>query len=285
MKFNYLSPTSKEEALEVLAVKGKDAAILAGGTDLLVALKDRAKSFTYVIDFNKADELNEINFDNDGNLFIGAFTKISQIEKSAKIISEYPFLSDSAALLGSTQIRNRATIGGNICNASPCANLALPLLALDAELTLEKRGSSRKVKIEDFFKNNGVTCRESDEILTEIHINKQKGKGVFYIHSKRRAMDIASVGVCIKIDLDKDNKIENARIALGSVAPVPLRAKKAEGLLAGNNLSDELIAKTAEKASDEATPIDDGRASAWYRKDIVKALVSRGLKSLKKNIK
>lgn len=281
MSFNYSAPDSKEEALEMLAIQGKNAAILAGGTDLLIAVKEKSVKVSHIVDFKSLEILNEITIDSSGNINIGAFTTVRTIEKSQDIASKYPFLANAGAMLGSLQIRNRATVGGNLCNASPCANLALPLLALDAELLLEKKGSSRKVAIGEFFISNGVTCKSDDEMLTEIDIKNNKGKGIFIIHSKRRAMDIPSVGICINLDLGKNKKIEEARIAMGSVAPVPIRAMKTEKMLKGNPLNDNIIIEAADMAAGEASPISDGRASAWYREQIVKALILRGLSSLK----
>lgn len=281
MNFTYISPKNQEEALAILAEHSTNAAVLAGGTDLLLAIKDEVKTPSVLIDLKPSNILNSIEEDKAGNLNIGAFTTVREIEKSDLIASKYPFFQKSAAMLGSVQIRNRATIGGNLCNASPCANLALPLLALDAEVLLEKKGGSRKISINDFFISNGITAKADDEMLTHIFIPKNDGKGVFIFHSKRRAMDIAVVAVCINLLKDDDNKITDIRIALGSVAPIPMRAKKAEEMIRGNVLNDKLIVESAQCASDESNPIDDARASAWYRREMVKSLVARGLSSLK----
>lgn len=280
MKFTYIAPHSIDEALDILSKEKGKAALLAGGTDLLLSVKDGDKQPSCIVDLKVLRQFNQIN-DNSGRLSIGALTTVRDIEKSALIGNKYPFLQQAAASLGSVQIRNLATIGGNIFNASPCADLALPLLALDATLTLQKSRASRKVNINSFFIDNGVSCAAADEVLLNIEIEEKAGKGIFIKHSKRRAMDISVVGVCIRLEFASDGKVADARIALGSVAPIPMRAIEAEESLTGELLNEETIGESARIASNEAKPITDARASAWYRKDMVNALVTRGLSILK----
>lgn len=280
MKFTYIAPQSIDEALDILAKEKGKAALLAGGTDLLLSVKDGDKQPDYIVDLKALRQFNKIN-DDSGRLSIGAMTTVRDIEKSSLIGNKYPFLQQAAASLGSVQIRNLATIGGNIFNASPCADLALPLLALDATLTLQKSRASRKVSINNFFVDNGVSCAAADEVLLDIGIEEKAGKGIFIKHSKRRAMDISVVGVCIRLEFASDGKVADARIALGSVAPIPMRAIEAEESLTGELLNEKTISESAIIASNEAKPITDARASAWYRKDMVNALVTRGLSILK----
>ncbi|MBI5373968.1 MAG: FAD binding domain-containing protein [Candidatus Schekmanbacteria bacterium] len=280
MKFTYIAPQSIDEVLDILSKEKGKAALLAGGTDLLLSVKDGDKQPDYIVDLKALRQFNQIN-DSSGRLRIGALTTVRDIEKSSLIGNKYPFLQQAAASLGSVQIRNLATIGGNIFNASPCADLALPLLALDATLTLQKSRASRKVSINSFFVDNGVSCAAADEVLLDIETEEKAGKGIFIKHSKRRAMDISVVGVCIRLEFSSDGKVADARIALGSVAPIPMRAIEAEESLTGELLNEKTIAESARIASDEAKPITDARASAWYRKDMVNALVRRGLTILK----
>jgi carbon-monoxide dehydrogenase medium subunit len=189
-------------------------------------------------------------------------------------------LSKAAGTLGSIQIRNRATIGGNLCHGSPAADMAAILLAMNCELQIATGNGAKTIGLDQFFTGPNSTVLNRNEVLSQIIIPKEieQFKGIYLKHGPRKAMDIGIVNIAILLDADVSSGFCNQiMIALGAVAPRPIRAKKAEALLNANRLTSELIQEAAEVASDEATPISDFRASAGYRKDLVKNLVAKGI--------
>jgi carbon-monoxide dehydrogenase medium subunit len=213
-------------------------------------------------------------------LVIGPCTRVADLEIDELVARQAPLLAEAARGFGSVQIRNLATIGGNLCTAAPSADLALPLLALDARLEIRGPQSSREVDIGDFFLGANKTALRRGEILVAVVIPRPKartGTG----HAKlgvRRAMDLAFVSAAVALQVAADGRrCRTARIALGSVAPVPLRARKAEALLEGSEGTAGLMAEAAARAAAEARPIDDLRASAEYRRQMVEVLTRRAL--------
>jgi CO/xanthine dehydrogenase FAD-binding subunit len=277
--FDYFSPKNLKETSELLIKYGKEAKLMAGGTDLLVRMKDEEVSPRYVIDLKRIHGLNNIEYDGD-HVKIGALTTIHEVEISPLIRKDFEILAEAASVLGSFQIRNKGTIGGNLCNASPSADLASPLIALDGRVKIFGKNGDRVEKLENFFVGPGITILNSDEILIEIQISIPPPNtfGTYLKFSPRRAMDLAVVGVAMLITLNPSNSVcTKARIVLAAVAPTPLRAKKAERILEGNQIEKNLINQVANLATEESSPISDIRGSAWYRKEIIEVLVRRSI--------
>jgi carbon-monoxide dehydrogenase medium subunit len=185
-------------------------------------------------------------------------------------------LAEAARASGSVAIRTAATIGGNVANASPGADLVAALLALDAEFKLVSAGGDRTVAAKDFFLGPHESVLKPDELLTEVHVPVPKGKTVFLKLGRRHAQTLSVANVAVQLEMDGAT-CKDARIALGAMAPTPLRCTKAEGMIKGKNLDEGLVAKCAAEAVDESSPIDDQRATAWYRKRSAKVLVARAL--------
>jgi len=278
-KFNYLAPTTLDEALSLLAQHQGKARVIAGGTDLVPKLKRREIGAPdYVIDLKGIAGLDEIKQDAHG-LTIGALVTIGAVETSPQIQQKFGILAQAAQSMASPQVRNRGTIAGNICNAVPSADSAPALLTIGARLKLISQKGQRTVGIEDFFTGPSRTALTDEEILAEILLPDMppNSKGVYLKLTPRRAMDLAIVGVAA-VAVPEDGVCKDIRIALGAVAPTPLRAKKAEEVLKGQKFDDNLIEKAAKTAAGQARPIDDHRASAEYRRDMVEVLVRRAIK-------
>lgn len=277
--FSYFSPRTLREAIELLSQHGQEAKILAGGTDLLVEMKEGIVIPQYVIDLKNIPALNHIKLENQ-YLKIGALATVHEIEVHPSVREHAGILAQAASLLGSLQIRNKGTIGGNLCHASPAADLAAPLLALDGKVGMIGKNGERMEDLENFFVGPGMTTLKSDEILTEIQVPLPPpgSTGIYLKFSPRKAMDLALVGVAALITLNRTSQIcTRARIALGAVAPTPARAKKSEKILEGQRIARGLLQEVSDQAAEESRPISDVRGSAWYRKEIVKILVEQGI--------
>ena len=277
--FNYYSPKTLTEAIDLLSTYGTEAKIMAGGTDLLIEIKEEVITPKYIIDLKRIADLNKIEY-HKNNLSIGALVTIREVETSPLISRHLRILAEAAFVLGSLQIRNKGTIGGNLCHASPSADLAPPLIALDAKLCMLGKSGERREALENFFIGPGLTILNPDEILIEIQvpIPSPNTNGTYLKFSPRKAMDLAVVGVATLITLDSSNLVcTQARIVLGAVAPTPIRAKVAEKLLEGKKIDESLVKKVSSLVAEESRPISDIRGSAWYRKEIVKVLVQRSI--------
>ncbi|HEY6363204.1 MAG TPA: xanthine dehydrogenase family protein subunit M, partial [Candidatus Binatia bacterium] len=258
-------PMSLREASSLLKDKGPGGRFLAGGTDLVIAIKEKGLIPKYVVDLKKIPGLLGIRENPDGSIAIGALTTMREVETSPLITGKYPFLAQSAAEVGSIQIRNRATIGGNMANATPSADVAPSLIALDATAKLVNATGARTVPLEDFFRGPGQTVMNSDEILTEITIPKTGPRlvGDYIKFSPRDMMDLAYVGIAVVYALDeREKRCAGVRIVLGAVAPTPIRARNAEAILEGQTLTEALAAKAGDEAAKESKPISDVRSSA-----------------------
>ena len=241
-------------------------------------MKTRAVQPKCLIDLKGIPNIDGIEYDDGFKL--GALTTVRDVEVSPLIREKIPALSEAAGTLGSIQIRNRATIGGNLCHGSPAADMATILLAMNCEVKIATGNGARTIGLDQFFIAPNRTALKPNEILWQLIIPKEieQFKGIYLKHGPRKAMDIGLVNIAILLDADAGSGLCNQiMIALGAVAPRPIRAKKAEALLNGNKLKPETIQKAAEAAAGEATPITDFRASAGYRKDLVENLVARGI--------
>ena len=286
--FNYLAPSGLTEATSLLSQYGEGAKIMAGGTDLLVKMRNREVKPTYVIDLKCIPNMDSIEYNAKKGLKVGALTKVRDVEISRIIQEKFSILSQAAGTLGSVQVRNKATIGGNLCHASPSADMAPALIGLDAEVKFVGRRGVKLMPLEEFFKGPGKTVLKSNEILTEIIVPNMAdfSQGVYLKFSPRRAMDLAIVGVACVLTTDLGSfKCLDVRIVLGAVAPTPIRAKKAEEMIRGESLSSSVIKEATKMAREEAQPITDIRASEWYRGEIVEVLVSRAISKALDRIK
>jgi aerobic carbon-monoxide dehydrogenase medium subunit len=277
--FGYLSPRTLEEAIDLLIRHGSQAKILAGGTDLLVEMKEGILEPQSVIDLKSVPSLNRITLENH-QLKIGALATIHEVEVHPLVRKHAGVLAQAASKLGSLQIRNKGTIGGNVCHASPAADLAAPLLALEGTAEIVGKDGQRAEDLENFFTGPGKTTLKAGEILTGIRVPLPPAatRGVYLKFSPRKAMDLAVVGVAAVITPDETLKgCTRARIALGAVAPTPVRAKRAEMTLEGKPLSRGLLSEVSAAAAQESRPVSDLRASAWYRREMVGVLVGQGI--------
>ncbi len=299
-KFDYLKPKTLEETLTLLNKYGEKAKLIAGGTDVIVMIKQKKMSPEVLISLQDVPGLDRIEFNE--SLKIGPMVTHRTIEKSKIIRRQFSALSDAVDVLGSVQIRNVATIGGNICTAAPSADTASPLLALEAHVRLKSLREERTLPLDQFFTGPGETALERDEILTEILIPKPLPHtgSAYWKHQRRQALDLPILGVAVLLSLDKSTVTcsdilctaspistilhslegdevvcKEVRIALGVAAPTPMRATKAENLLRGKKISDELLEEVAEMAAKESQPRDTIRGEAWYRRDMIRVLVKR----------
>ena len=277
-RFEMAMPGSVDECLTVLAQRGSEAKLVAGGTDLLPQMKNGVTRPGCVVDISRLSELRSIALDASGGLRLGAAVAARQIERDARLAKAFPSLVESAALVGSIQIRNLATVGGNLCNAAPSADMAPPLIALEAEAVIAGPKGRRRVPLASFFEGVRTTVLGPDELLIELVVPAPgpRSGGHYLRHTPRRELDIAVVGVASQITLS-NGVCGKARISLASVAPTPVRATAAERVLEGQPLTKERIEEAATLAVEAARPISDQRGSAEFRKHLVRVLTRRTL--------
>lgn len=282
MRFELLQPKSLPEALEIKKIHRERAKVLAGGTDLLVLLKDGKLKAETVMSLGGVSELNFIRSENGGGVTLGALASHRDVALSPIIQQQFPDLAEACSQVGAIQIQNLGTVGGNICNASPAADAAPPLLLMDAVLTLASARGERKVSINDFFLGPRHTVIEPDEILKEIFLPQASGRrGATYLKlGRREAMEIAIVGVGVAVHLNgSDQLVSECRIAMGSVAPTPIRARPAEEVINNKEITNVLIDEVAEVAAEAARPISDVRGTAEYRLDMIRVLCRRAIQA------
>ena len=281
--FEYLRPSSPEGACEQKAKYKKKAQFWAGGTDLLLAWRAGAVNFDYCIDLSYLPGLRYIKPEN-GHTTIGALTPIAALETHSAFEDGLSVLLDVASQFATPQIRNIATLGGNLCHAVPSADFAIPLLALDAEVKLKSVSGERTLPIETLFIDVKQTALRDDELLIEIIIPHPPPRSeLSFQRITRTTVDIALVNAAVRLTIDEGERIAQARIALGAVAPVPFRSKAAEELLLGkhiNELDPETLDQVGERAAADTRTISDVRTSAAYRKQVSKVLVVRALEQV-----
>lgn len=286
-RFEYLAPADLGAALEVLATQGERTRLLAGGTDLIVQLKNNEIAPGCLLDLKKIRPLSGIQNTSDGGLTILPLTTVAELESSTLVRQAFPVLAEAAQTIGCPQIRNRATAGGNLCRAAPSADLAPALIVLQAQLTLKSKSAERSVALQDFFIAPGETVLRPDEILASIRVPPLPPgtSAAYFKYGPRKTMDLAVVGAAVLLRLDSpDGLCRTARIALASVAPIPLRARKAEERLLGNVLTPAVIDEAAEIAAAEARPIADIYGPDWYKKDLVAVLVKRAIREARRRL-
>lgn len=279
-KFDYIKPKTIDEALDLLGENNNgDVKVYAGGTDVIPRLKSRLIHTPKVlVDLKGIPGLDYIEYDEKDGLRIGALATIYSVAHSLQVREKFGILSEAARCIASTQVQNRGTIVGNICNAVPSADSAPALLCLGAKLSCVSSRGEHIIDIENFFTGPNQTALNPDELVKEIRIPNMptQSKGVYFKLSPRSRMDLAVVGVGAMVAQDK-GVFQDVRIALGAVAPTPMRAKRAEDVLKGEKVHSETVMKAARIASKESEPIDDHRASAEYRKMMVEVLVKRAI--------
>ncbi|MBI5721530.1 MAG: xanthine dehydrogenase family protein subunit M [Burkholderiales bacterium] len=281
IRFDYADPGTLAEASALLLAHGDEASLMAGGTDLLVEIKEQLRRPRLVIDLKRIAGLDQLAVDADGALRLGALVTSRRIETDARVRAHWPGLHQALSELGSIQVRHRATVVGNICRASPSADALPPLIADGAALHLHGPKGDREVALEDFFTGPGRTVLGPGEIVLQVRVPPlplplQAGRA-YIKHGRRKAMELATVGVATCLALAADGRVAEVRIALGAVAPTPVRARAAERALLGERPSDALLAQAGELAMRESRPIDNVRASAAYRREMVGVLTRRVL--------
>lgn len=282
--FEYYSPPTLKDAARTLADSGGSARVLAGGTDLLLRLKRKQWTPRAIVNLKRIPGLREIHL--NGELNLGALVTLSDLIRSPIIQAHCPVLAATARRMAGVQVRNLATVGGNLCNASPAADLAPPLIALNARAVLAGSQGERVVPLDEFFAGPGRSVLAPDEILSAVLVpHLAESMRASYLKLEHRAaMDISIVGVGVWASIDSRQgprlRCQDVRIALGAVAPTPVRARKAEALLRGCEWDEKLIAQAAQVAAAEAQPIDDVRGSAWYRREMIEVLTRRQLSEM-----
>jgi carbon-monoxide dehydrogenase medium subunit len=276
--FEYLAPKTLEEALTLLSqYDEEECKVIAGGQSLLILMKQRLLTPQYLIDIKGLLELDYIDYDDKKGLRIGALTTHRAVEKSPVIQKEFSVLSEMEQNISSVETRNWGTIGGDVAHGDPGGDPAVVLIALNGKLKMSGLSGERTVDAEDFTLDYFETALHHDELLTEMQVpTLPPNTGVKFTKFSQIVGDYSLASVAMLIALDENKKTcSDVRIALGSVAPAPMRAKKAEDILKGKKISDALLAEAGQVASEEVSPTADVQASEEYRRDLVKVLVKR----------
>jgi carbon-monoxide dehydrogenase medium subunit len=276
--FEYFEPKTVQEAVGLLVKYKRAAKLLAGGTDLMLGMKEGFVKPRYLINLKTIKGLDKIAYSKKGEISIGSLTTWTAILSSGAILEHYPILREAASLIGGYQIRNRGTIGGNICHASPSADSAPALMVYGAQCVVSGPRRERVIPIEEIFSGVQKTSLKPEEILTGFRIPPPdpQSKGCYLKFSPRKAMDLPIVGVGALVRAS-NGTFEEVKIALGAVAPTPIRARKAERFLVGKPVSDPSIRQAAEEAVNESKPITDLRASREYRLGLVRELTGQAI--------
>lgn len=281
--FDYLRGGTSDEVVGLLMEHRETARLLMGGTDLFVRLRDGQIHPRFVIDVKHLPGLRDVAYDDREGLTVGAAVTMNQVARHPHVLARYPLLAEAAGAVASYPLRNRATLGGNLCNGSPAADTAPAALVLEGHILLYGPQGRREVPAEEFFHGPGKTAIQAGELMTGIRfpVPPAGGVGRYLKLGRNRIGDLAIVGVAIFGFPDGTAPSGfRFRIALASVAPVPLRARAAEEALAAISPGEEAFALAATKAMEASSPIDDVRASAAYRKAIVRVLTLRGLREV-----
>lgn len=275
--FAYACPATVEDA--VAAMQADGARAFAGGTDLIPQMRERRREVACLVDLKRISELTGISMRADGGLVLGAAATASQVARHAAVGSSYPAVARSVRLIGSLQVQNRASLGGNICNAAPSADAVPALVCHQASVRIVGPGGAREELIESFIRGPGKTSLAPGELVTSIVLPPVvPGSAAAYLRfTPRREMDIAIAGAAAWVRLDAAGRIAEARVVLASVGPTPLRATSAEQHLAGNRPGIALLEAAGRLAAGDARPISDTRGSADYRRSLVAVLTARAL--------
>lgn len=286
--FEYLKAGSSQEVFDLLIENGPDIKLMMGGTDLFIQMRDRNSGPATLLDIKGLPGMEEISLDHKTGLIVGAAVTLNKLSANQYVEKYYPVLSQSADTVGNYQLRNRATLGGNICNASPSADMAPALLIYEALMILDSPRGERLLSASDFWVGPGKTALKNDEYLKAIQFPlPPEGAAGQYIKLGRSKMgDLAVVGVAILGFPDPDTTSNiRFRIGINSTAPTPYRVPSVEDYLAQNTLSEEVFSQAAEEAMEISAPIEDVRATALYQKKMVRNLTLKSLREIWANLK
>lgn len=277
-RFDYYRPTSVAEASTLLREHGDGGLLLAGGTDVLVQVKEADRPVRYVVSLSGIDGLTGIT-EHASGLQIGARTRMAELSAHPSIQARYSALSDGAGLVGSVQTRYVATIGGNVCNAAPSADTSPPLAVLDAAAHIAGPNGERTLAVMDVWTGPGRTSLDAGEVVTHFTVPapSTRSGSHYQRHTPRKVMDIAAVGTAVYLELDAAGTCTLARVALGAVAPTVIRAPQTEAALVGKPVNDANAAAAAAIAATEATPISDQRASAEFRTYLIEVMTRQSI--------
>jgi aerobic carbon-monoxide dehydrogenase medium subunit len=275
IRFDYLEPATLAEAFSLLEKHGDAARVIAGGTSLIIWMRQRLLMPKVLISLGRIPQLDTITFDQQDGLCIGAVARHRDIELSPAVKQHYPLLHETFRKVAQPRIRNMGTIGGNLAGGDPLTDPGASLMALDAEVTLTSANGTRSMSLEEFFVDYYQTALEPRELLTEIRVPPPQRPGWSHIKFTPRSVeDFATVGIAITLR-GQDRTCEDVRLVLNSVASTIVRAKRAEEVLRGHRLTDDVLREAGDVAAGEVDPVDDNRGSADYKRDLVKVLVRR----------
>ncbi|MXZ92838.1 MAG: xanthine dehydrogenase family protein subunit M [Chloroflexi bacterium] len=279
-RFDYLEPHSLDEALQMLADRGDQARLVAGSTDFLVRWRTGVWRPESVVCMQHVPGLDYIRWNPDDGLAIGAMATVQDIEQNADVRRHYPALAAGATAFAGVQVRNLATVAGNVCNASPAGDTLPALLACNAQCLIVSSTGQRWLPLDELFVGPGQTALNPGEILSELRLPTPAPNtgGLYVKHSPRGAMDISAVGAASVVSLSDDGSCSSVRIALGAVAPTPIRAYGAEGRLVGQQPTAANLAEAARLSAQSCNPIADVRSGADYRREIARVLTERTLR-------
>jgi len=276
--FDYRAPKTLSEALDILAERGDDAKVMAGGQSLIPLLKLRFAQPALVLDIGRLPNLNVVSR-RDGSLSIGALVRHVDVERDSTLAESAPIMGEAAHWIADPLVRNRGTVVGSVCHADPSGDWGAVMLALNAELVARSKSGERVIPAAEFFRDPFTTALKADEIVTEIRIPIPSGQaGGAYNKLERKVGDFATVAVAVQVEMN-GRKVTRAGIGLTSVGPTNIKATEAELALQGQELTDETIRDVAKLAAAAADPKDDIRGSAAYKKDVVRVFVQRGLRT------
>ncbi|RLB43393.1 MAG: xanthine dehydrogenase family protein subunit M [Deltaproteobacteria bacterium] len=276
-KFDYYKPESLKEAYKLMEKLKGQALYVAGGTDVIVRIKQKVIQPDALISLRGVDELRGV--EENGGLVLGAGTLFREMERHESLASRYTALHQAVCLLANPQIRNVATVGGNLCNAAPSADAAPPLLVLEAQVQLEGPGGSRNVALEDFFTGPGETSKEREEIMTRIVIPELPvNTGTAFLKIGRVSQDIAIANAAALVTME-NGVCRRCRLAMGAVAPVPLRLKSIEEKVEGHRVDEDLLEEIGKLVCEAVSPINDVRSTAEYRREVSGVLIKRAIRN------
>ena len=275
--FEYLKPNTVEEAVKALsAIKG-ETKVLAGGVDLIPKMRRREESPVRVVNIQGLPGLDHVETENTGALRIGALVSLRAVEQTLVVAKNYCCLYEAAHQIASVQVKTMGTLVGNLCVATPASDVATALLVLGAKLTIAGNDGGREVTIEEFFRGPGETVLATHELVTNVVIpDVSAGTGSAFMNLTKTKADIAKVSVAVALTIT-EGVCQEIRIALGAVAPTPIRCANAEAVLIGQNIQGNLVVEAAEMAAEACSPITDIRSDADYRKDMVRVLSRRAI--------
>ncbi len=284
--FDYAAPTSLSEVFTLMG-NGKRTLLLAGGTDVIVQLREGRRECDQLIDLKHIPDLMTMAFQADGSLDIGAAVPLAEVYENTDVRKSLPALVDAASIIGGTAIQSRASFGGNLCNASPAADASPALMVLGAKLQIVSASGTREVPVEEFFAGPGRNTLQPGELLLNVRVPKQPANAAAFYHRfiPRNEMDIAVASAGVRITLNAaGDSIQEARVALGAVAATPIMVPAAVAALVGKAPGTEAFAAAGEAASEAAQPIDDMRGGIAQRKHLAKVLTVRALEGALKRI-